>query len=164
MTSHLPIPSFKTMAFELAAVMFFAVSVWFLTTALEKNAELDKAISAIAMEEQSIKDMEGRLQLFEGLKARYRPPPLQNSAPLIWQLADIKWDDLGFEDLLYRLRTLGLREQPFVLESFSAVHEDKKDQAQPGAQGQQSVLYRPGEAVGGKMTFHLKGYFLCLCR
>lgn len=164
MTPHLPIPSFRTMALELVAVIFLAVSVWFLTTALEKRAGLDKAISAIAMEEQSIKDIKERLHLFRGLKARYRPPSLQNSAPLIWQLADIKWDDLGFEDLLYRLRALGLREQPFVLESFPAVHEDKKDQAQPGAQSQQSVLDRPGEEAGGKMTFHVKGYFLCLCR
>jgi hypothetical protein len=151
------------MALEFAAVIFFSVSVWFLTEVFEKKAGLDKAISAIAMEEKSINAMKGRLHLFETLKARYMPASVQNGSPLVWQLADIKWDDLGFEDLIYRLRSLGFREQPFVLESFSAAHEDKKDQAQTETQGQQPVSDRPGREADGKMIFHVKGYFLCLC-
>ncbi|MGQ9812461.1 MAG: hypothetical protein ACUVQ2_03500 [Dissulfurimicrobium sp.] len=164
MTSHIPVPSFRTMAMELVAVIFFSVSLWFFTYVFEKKIGFDKAISAIAMEEKSINAMKGRLHLFETLKARYMPASVQNGAPLVWQLVDIKWDDLGFEDLIYRLRSLGFREQPFVLESFSAVHEDKKGQTQPEMQGRQPVSDRQGQESGGKVIFHLKGYFLCLCR
>lgn len=164
MTPHLPVPSFRAMAMELAAVIFFSVSLWFLADVLEKKAGLEKAISAIATEEKSINAMKGRLHLFEELKARYMPPSVQDGAPIVWQLADIKWDDPGFEDLIYRLRSLDFREQPFVLESFSAAHEDKKDQTQPEIQGRQSTSDRQGLEASRGMIFRLKGYFLCLCR
>ncbi|MGB9711585.1 MAG: hypothetical protein ACP5J5_06350 [Dissulfurimicrobium sp.] len=165
MRQHIPTPSFMTVVLEMAAVIFFAASVWFMTDAIAKKTGLEKAIQVIANEEASINTMKGRLQLFKALKAKYMPAASAgNDTPIIWERADIIWDDITFEELMRRLYGLYLHDRPFVLESFFAGHEDKINYDESGVQGRQPTSDGPSQETGGKMTFRIKGYFLCLCR
>ncbi len=121
----------------------------------DSHNALNKTLLALDYRTHELRRLETKIRKFEELNEAFQNVDTKYKENL-WHDVEAAWNDIPFGELVYRLNTIYLPENYFVLKSFEA-HSKEADENKTGQVDHGNL---PGNVRPNK-TFNIKGWALC---
>ena len=160
MNYGLPIPPNRALAWQLVATIAFSASLWFCLGEWQEGIAFKKGLPSLDRQAKVIMATRQCVQQYELLKGQYLAYQTRTNA-LVWEEAEIQWQDITFTELIQRIEGLYTGDRIFLLDSFQIDVGDADERTNGQAAG------RPVSTVADTdrhILFQIKGYFICPCQ